>query len=113
MATQTGAGTPQNDHPSLKPKVVQRAAVEAMTRLRPQPTAGQVTQVLEFLAELDAAGNPKHKFADEPSAAKAAIAKAKELLEVDKKAASDAAAAAAKAADEDQAAADKKQSAAH
>jgi hypothetical protein len=108
MATSSsGSAATTTDHPSLKPKQVQRAAVEALTRLRPQPTAAQVTMVLEFLAELGADGLPKHKFADKPAAAKAAVAKAKELLDVDKKAAADAAASAAKAADEEQAAADK------
>jgi hypothetical protein len=71
--------------PDLKPKHVQRAAVEALHLMRPQPSAAQINQVLEFLSELDAQGNPKHKFPTAEAAGAAAVTKAKELLAADRK----------------------------
>jgi hypothetical protein len=95
-------GGPSAPEPEIKPKHVQRAAVEALTTMRPQPTANHVTTVLESLAELDENGVPKHKFKDAKAAATAARTKARELLEADKKAAADIEAAKTKQAEEDE-----------
>jgi hypothetical protein len=43
----------------LSPKQLERAAVEALHSLRPQPTAGEITHVLDRLAEVDEKHKPR------------------------------------------------------
>jgi hypothetical protein len=60
---------------TLGPNQVERAAVEALHSLQPQPTANQIKNILAALAEVDPkTKQPKHKFKTAKEAGEAAVA---------------------------------------
>jgi hypothetical protein len=72
----TGIDAEGKPDQSLSEKQVERGASEALLSLRPQPSAEEITRVLEALAEKDEKGQPKNKL----KTAKEAGAKAVEEL---------------------------------
>lgn len=58
---------------TLGPKQVQRAAVEALLSLRPQPSVAEMEAVFDKLAELDEHHQPKHKYKTAKEAGEAAV----------------------------------------
>lgn len=57
----SGVDKDGNPDDSLSEKQLERSATEALLSLRPQPSADEVSKVLEALAEHDEHGQPKNK----------------------------------------------------
>lgn len=83
VATPSGQDKDGKPDGSLSPKQVERAAVESLHALRPQPTANEIRFALARLAEVGEDGQPTQKFSDTD----AVIGAAKSALDEGKKAA--------------------------
>jgi hypothetical protein len=75
------SGTDKDNKPddTLSEKQLERAANEALLSLRPQPSANEITRVLEKLAEVDDKGHSKVKVKTAKEAADKAVAALNEI----------------------------------